>query len=72
MNNHAPADLQLNLTLEEVHALYKTVSIAIDNLNIKIGRAGPDSRHGREAAVDQRLLININREILDLLEEVGR
>ena len=72
MNNETTADLYLDLTLQEVYALHKTVSIAIDNLNMKINRSGPDSRYGREAVADLRLLRNINRQILEILDKVDK
>jgi hypothetical protein len=64
-------EIALNLTLSELHALHKTVGIAIDNVNVKISRQGPDSRHGREASADLRLLVGIQQEILSAIQEVN-
>jgi hypothetical protein len=66
------SDIALNLTLSELHALHKTVGIAIDNVTLKIGRQGPDSRHGREASADLRLLVGIQQEILSAIQEVNQ
>jgi hypothetical protein len=48
------------------------VGIAIDNVTLKIGRQGPDSRHGREASADLRLLVGIQQEILSAIQEVNQ
>jgi len=59
--------LNLEVTFEEISALHKTIGIAIDNLNSKVVRLGPDSHRGEEAMNDLHLLANIQRQILDIL-----
>lgn len=71
-DSYEPNDLQLNLTLTEVHALHKTVGIAIDNLNTKIARNGSQAGKFVDGATsDLRALLSVQQEILALLEEVS-
>jgi len=70
-DSYEPNDLQLNLTLTEVHALHKTVGIAIDNLNAKIARGGSHGKFVDGATNDLRSLLSVQQEILALLEEVS-
>lgn len=62
-------DLYLALDLSELHALHKTVGIAIDNLNTKIGKLHPGKIYDQVAG-DLRALVGVQREILTVLDEV--
>lgn len=61
------SDYTLELTLEELSALHKTVGIAIDNLNTKAMNRGPDSKHGKIALQELSALASIQRQILDII-----
>jgi hypothetical protein len=61
--------LELNFTLAEVHALHKTVGIAIDNLNMKMSKSGHGKAHS-QASSDMRALLGVQQEILTVLGEV--
>lgn len=65
-----PDDLCLNLTLTEVHALHKTIGIAIDNLNAKLSR-NPHGKIAEAVTADLRALVGVQLEVLTLLDEVS-
>jgi hypothetical protein len=60
-------ELSLLFTLSEVHALHKTVGIAIDNLNNKISKLHP-GKYYDHAAADLRALVGAQQEILSVLD----
>lgn len=60
---------QLELGTAELEALQKTVSIALDNLNNKIGKHGTNSPVGKAAVVDRMLLLSTQAEIIAVLSE---
>lgn len=62
-----PNDYTLDLTLDELSALHKTIGIAIDNLNAKAINRGPDSKHGKIALSELTTLASIQRQILDII-----
>jgi hypothetical protein len=65
-----PDDLTLSLTLTEVHALHKTIGIAIDNLNTKLAR-NPHGKIAEMVQADLRALVGVQLEVLTLLDEVS-
>lgn len=67
--SQAEPTLELNFTLTEVHALHKTVGIAIDNLNGKMSKAGRGKAYD-QASSDMRALLGVQQEILSVLGEV--
>lgn len=59
----------VNLDVNELEALSKTIGIALDNLTHKVGKHGADSHIGRAANSDRRFLLSAHTEILSALGE---
>lgn len=60
---------RLELELEEIEALSKTIGIAIDNLGSKIKKHGTSSEIGKSAVSDRFYLLGVQGEILVALSE---
>jgi hypothetical protein len=67
MSDKDVPEMSLLFTLSEVHALHKTVGIAIDNLNTKISKLHP-GKHYDQVAGDLRSLVGVQQEILSVLD----
>jgi hypothetical protein len=64
-----PRDLQIPIGLDDMYALFKTVGIAIDNLNKKINKHGTHTAIGVEALADHDALLRIQAEIIRVMRE---
>jgi hypothetical protein len=63
-------ELTLNLSLEEVMALHKTLGIAIDNLSNKMFKHIDNKNLLKASQVDMQLLVAIQQQVLDIITEV--
>lgn len=59
----------LNLNVDELEAMSKTIGIALDNLKHKVGKHGATSPIGRSANEDRKFLLSAHGEILSALGE---
>lgn len=71
MSQEAIPHIALELSLEEVEALNKTLGISMSNLLSKMGRAEMGTHQYDTASKDMRLLAGIQQELLGVIAEVS-